>query len=329
MRTFWKDLVISIGMGLVLPGIILNGAVTLMGQPAAQAAALPTLPVETQPAVTVSLPVLVRSETGAVQSRDMDAYLIGVVLAEMPTDFEPEALKAQSVAARTYAWKAYTTGGKHEDGSVCTQSACCQAYIEPEEYLSQGGTMTGLARVEQAVAATSGYVLTYEGELIEATYFSCSGGRTEDAAAVWGAEFPYLQSVDSPGEEDAVHYCDTFIFSAEDFQQALGIALESPPEQWFSDVSFTDGGGVAAMSIGGQSFTGIQLRSLLDLPSTNFTITVQDTGITVTTYGYGHRVGMSQYGADAMAAGGSSWQEILAHYYPGAEVTLAEEFAAG
>ena len=131
--------------------------------------------------------MLVRQEDGTVSQMDMDGYLVGVVLAEMPVSFEEEALEAQSVVARTYARKAWETGGKHGDCSVCTRSACCQGYIGDEDYLSQGGTEEGLEKVRAAVAATSGWVLTYEGELIEATYFSCSGGSTEDAAAVWGS----------------------------------------------------------------------------------------------------------------------------------------------
>ena len=248
------------------------------------------------------------------------------MLGEMPTDFAPEALKAQSVAARTYAWKAYVTGGKHHDGSVCTQSGCCQAYIDPQQYLEQGGSLEGLAKVRQAVAATSGLVLSYQGELIEATYFSCSGGQTEDAVAVWGTDYPYLQSVESPGEEDAVHYEDVLTYSLQQFQDALGIVLPDPPEQWFSQVEYTDGGGIASVNIGGQSYTGTQLRSLLGLPSTRFSIQVSSDTVTITTNGYGHRVGMSQYGADAMAVSGSSFQEILAHYYPGTTLCSALEF---
>lgn len=324
MKEFLNDLLTAILMGLILPGFLFNAAAKLLCQPDVQAATLPTTVSQSQEE-SVTLPVLVRSRDDIVEEQDLDAYLVGVVLAEMPADFEPEALKAQSVAARTYAWKAYVTGGKHGDGSVCTQPSCCQAYIDPADFLSQGGTMTSLAKVEQAVAATSGYVLTYEGELIEATYFSCSGGRTEDAAAVWGVSFPYLQALDSPGEEDAVHYADTFTLTAEAFQQALGLSLSESPDQWFSDVTFTEGGGIASVCIGGQLFSGTQLRSLLNLPSTSFSIQAEGNQLVITTHGYGHRVGMSQYGADAMAVRGSSWQEILAYYYPGTTLTLAAE----
>lgn len=150
------------------------------------------------------------------------------------------------------------------------------------------------------MAATSGWVLTYEGELIEATYFSCSGGSTEDAAAVWGTEFPYLQAVASPGEEKAAHYTDTVRLSAEAFQDALGVTLSGSPGSWFRDVTYTDGGGIDTIVIGGTSYKGTSLRSALGLRSTAFSISTTEDTVTITTRGYGHRVGMSQYGADAM-----------------------------
>ena len=326
MKQFWKDLWFAVFLGLVLPGVILNAAASYTdSSPDSDPVSVPAAALsETMPEGT-ALPVLVRAGE-EVQEEDLDAYLVGVVLGEMPTDFAPEALKAQSVAARTYAWKAYITGGKHHDGSVCTQSGCCQAYIDPRQYLEQGGSLEGLAKVRQTVAATSGLVLSYQGELIEATYFSCSGGQTEDAVAVWGTDYPYLQSVESPGEEDAVHYEDVLTYSLQQFQDALGIVLPDPPEQWFSKVKYTDGGGIASVNIGGQSYTGAQLRSLLGLPSTRFSIQVVSDTVTITTNGYGHRVGMSQYGADAMAVSGSSFQEILAHYYPGTALCSALEF---
>ena len=326
MKQFWKDLWFAVFLGLILPGVILNAAASYTdSSPDSDSVSVPAAALsETLPEGT-ALPVLVRVGE-EVQEEDLDAYLVGVVLGEMPTDFAPEALKAQSVAARTYAWKAYITGGKHHDGSVCTQSGCCQAYIDPQQYLEQGGSLEGLVKVRQAVAATSCLVLSYQGELIEATYFSCSGGQTEDAVAVWGTDYPYLQSVESPGEEDAVHYEDVLTYSLQQFQDALGIVLSDPPEQWFSQVEYTNGGGIASVNIGGQSYTGTQLRSLLGLPSTRFSIQVVSDTVTITTNGYGHRVGMSQYGADAMAVSGSSFQEILAHYYPGTALCSALEF---
>jgi stage II sporulation protein D len=165
-----------------------------------------------------------------------------------------EAKKAQAVAARTFARKAFLTGGKHGDGSVCEESACCQAWLTAESYLQMGGSEKALAQARAAVDATSGYVLTYEGELIEATYFSCSGGSTEDAVAVWGSEYPYLVSVDSPGEEDAVHHRDTVTFTKQELEDRLDVKLSGAPNNWFQAAAYTQGGGIRSIEIGGKTF---------------------------------------------------------------------------
>lgn len=319
MRSLWKDILTALFMGMILPGLMLNYAV--MGLRRARPVPEIQITIPEQTVVEkVLLPVLVRGENGAVQQEEMDEYLVCVLLAEVPASFEPEALKAQAVAARTYARKAWETGGKHEDGSVCTRPGCCQAHMEPEIYLQNGGTEEGIAAITRAVAATSGQCLKYEDALIEATYFSCSGGSTEDALAVWGTDYPYLRSVDSPGEEAAVWHSDTVTFTKEQFCEKLGRALTGDPENWFERVEYTAGGGVETMTIQGQAYSGTELRSLLGLRSTDFEIQTAQNAIVITTHGYGHRVGMSQYGAEAMAVNGSSYREILAHYYPGTQL---------
>ena len=320
MKQLGKDILTAIFMGMILPGILLNVAVLWLEREEEPQA----VPQSTAPEI-IPHPMLMRSPEGTLTEMDMDTYLTGVVLAEMPASFEAEALKAQAVAARTYTQKASVTGGKHGDGSVCIQSSCCQAYITETDYLARGGTQDDLEKVRSAVTETSGIVLTYEGELIEAVYFSTSGGSTEDAAAVWGTDFPYLQSVSSPGEEGAAHYTDTVTFTPEEVAALLGAELSGDPKTWFTITTYTEGGGVASMTIGGQVYKGTQLRSKLGLRSTAFSVEVSDSRITVTTRGYGHRVGMSQYGADAMAATGSTYEEILAHYYPGTVLTLVEK----
>lgn len=337
MKGVFRDVLIALVMGVVMPSVVLSFGVTLAelreekissqaeqqtpGEQTEQTILPEFSPVEENS----GLKMLFRREDGEVTAMDMDEYLLGAVLAEMPADFEEEALKAQAVAARTYARRAYVTGGKHGDGSVCGNYACCQAYISPDDYLERGGTQDGVDKVRFCVEATSGLVLTYEGALIEATYFSCSGGRTEDAAAVWGTEYPYLQAVDSPGEEGAAHYTDTVIFLPEVFCNRLGLTLEGNPQTWFGEAAFTSGGGVDTLVIGDNLFRGTELRSLLGLRSTAFTVDTVDGNIRITTRGYGHRVGMSQYGADAMAVTGAGYGEILAHYYPGTTLERVEE----
>ena len=313
MKQLTKDVLVSLFMGLVIPGLVLNGAWKVWN------AALQTIPEErTGIQQTVLLPVKIQNRDGTVAEGDMDSYLVGVVLGEMPAYFEPEALKAQAVVARTYAHKAYTTGGKHGNSSVCREPACCQAWISEEDYLQQGGTPEDVEKIRLAVQSTSGQVLTYQGELIEATYFSCSGGRTEDAAAVWGTDFPYLQAVDSPGEENAAHYRDTVTFSAKEVADQLDLT-ESPLR--IGDIVYTEGGGIDTIEIANQTFTGTELRQKLGLYSAAFSINISEDLVTIDTKGYGHRVGMSQYGADAMAVAGSTYEEILEHYYQGTELT--------
>ena len=316
MKAWTRDILFSLFVGVAVPGMVLNFLTAVwreVGKPAQTQQEIP------QWTEQVRLPVKVRNGD-AVAEDDLDTYLVGVVLAEMPASFEPEALKAQAVVARTYAGKAGITGGKHGDGSVCTEPSCCQGYISEEAYLEQGGTAEAVEKIKKAVFSTSGQVLAYEGQLIEATYFSCSGGSTEDAAAVWGRDFPYLQAVDSPGEEGAAHYRDTVVLAPVDVEESLGIRLTGNPSEWVSAVSYTEGGGVEQITIGGKTFSGTGLRSLLGLRSASFSVEASAEAIAITTKGYGHRVGMSQYGADAMAVAGSTYEEILAHYYQGTEL---------
>ncbi len=250
------------------------------------------------------------------------AYLTGVLFAEMPASFSEEALKAQAVAARTFTLK--TLGSDAHGGGICTDSACCQAWMDEHTLRERFGAAyeQAASRVMQAIEETDGIVAVYDGTLIDAVYFSCSGGRTEDAAAVWGGEVPYLQSVESPGEEIATHFTDTAVFSLEEFQTIILSAdafadLSGEPSGWFTDLTRTEGGGVAKICIGGVPFTGVEVRSLFGLRSAAFTVAVDADGVTFETSGYGHRVGLSQYGAEAMARAGADYTQILTHYYTG------------
>lgn len=260
--------------------------------------------------------VSVLQEDGSFTEMDLESYLIGVLLCEMPVDFDIEALKAQAVVARTYTLRRCLVVDKHDDNAVCTSPECCQGYIDPATYTDEQ-----LQKIEEAVYATTNQVLLYDGALIEATYFSCSGGMTEDAKAVWGEDIPYLQARESPGEEKADHYSDSVRYSVDEFQNRLGISAVGPAESLVQNITYTQGGGVDRMTIGGTDFTGVQLRKMLDLRSTAMIITAIGDTVTITTKGFGHRVGMSQYGAEAMALNGDSYEQILAHYYSGAELT--------
>ena len=312
---FW----IAVFLGLILPWILFSFQESNMKPEKS----VPVPPSTTQPTEQAEIPTLrVQLSDGTVTQMDLEDYILGVTIGEMPASFDPEALKAQAVVARTFAMHNLQNPYKHEGFSVCTDSNCCQCYCAPDTYVEQGGDPTVY---RQAAEATAGQVLIYEGQIIESTYFSCSGGRTEDAQAVWGASVPYLQSVESPGEEHAEHYMDTVSFTAEQFEQLLGYDFAGMPGQWIQNVSYTPGGGVDTIQISGHSLTGTQMRKKLKLNSTAFVISAVGDRITITTKGFGHRVGMSQYGADAMAVQGKTFSEILAYYYPGTQLVSLQD----
>lgn len=276
----------------------------------------PSVPETVQAAPTESfddtLMLRVETEEG-VRELSLHDYLTSVVLAEMPTEFAPEALKAQAVASRTYALRK-AAARKHADADVCGNFACCQAWVPAQDY---AGT-DALEKAEQAVRATDGLVVTYDGALIDATFFSCAAGMTESALAVWGSDVPYLQAVESPEHE--ARYEESVTVPAEEFAAALRerhpeIALEGATETWFGVQTRTAGGGLDTAEIGGVRLRGTELRTLFSLRSTVMTLTPKPDGVTIKTSGYGHRVGLSQYGADALAAQGEDFEDILLHYY--------------
>lgn len=306
MKNWKHELALALLLALLLPNVLL--AAVVKPQPAPPAETEP----ETAPTEPSVRQIAFLQADGSMVQMEESAYLTGVLLKELPASFAQEAKNAQAVVARTYALR--VSRGRH-GGAVCGDSGCCQGYISPRDYLASGGSEEAIAQACQAAEQTRGLVLTYEGELIEATYFSCSGGRTEAAVAVWGSDVPYLQSVESPGEEAASVFTESVSFSLKEFAAALSIP--KLPSGWLGPVTFTDGGGVDTLQIAGQTFTGTQLRKLLGLRSTAFRITAVGNSVVITTRGYGHRVGMSQYGANAMAAQGLDYPAILAHYYPG------------
>lgn len=319
-----KELLLCFLAGVVLP--LALAAVFQELPPTAQPEIPPISTAQPAPAdPDRQISLAVKESGGSTETMTLQDYLVGVVLAEMPAGFEPEALKAQAVVARTYTRKRME-GSKHDDADICTDPGCCQGYKSPDAYLSAGGSESAVEKVRLAVLETNGLVLRYDGQLIDATYFSCSGGTTEDAVAVWGQDVPYLQSVDSPGEEDAPPYTDTVRFSPGELSERLGQAARGEPGGWFGAVTYTEGGGVDTMVILGKTFTGTQLRSKLGLRSTAFSVSVENGTIVITTRGFGHRVGMSQYGAQAMAEAGQDFESILSHYYTGAELVQEEYY---
>lgn len=324
MEERWIRIIVAVVLSLWLPELVV-----LVGSRMYTPKIDPTPPTEsTTISVLATIPTSQPQQTtisvlkadDCVIQMELEEYIRGVVLAEMSAYFGEEALKAQSIAARTYTMRRITLGDKHPNGAICTYSGCCQAWLSDEQYLAERGTQKLWQKIADAVTQTAGLIVTYHGKPAETTYYSCSGGRTESALAVWNSDIPYLISVESPGEEWATVFAQEFYFSKEAFASALERSLSGDPVNWLGKVSYTDGGGVATMELAGICYSGKELRKRLHLPSTIFTMTADETGIYITTRGNGHRVGMSQYGADAMADSGYTYEEILQHYYPGTRI---------
>ena len=273
---------------------------------------------------------------GEAREMPLEAYVAGVVAAEIAPDFPTEALRAQAVAARTYAVYKQENGrpAAHENADVCDDFTHCAAYIDLAAQASgRWGDNAEVyqSTIEQAVADTAGEIVTYEGEPIIAVFCAAAGSRTEAARDVWGADIPYLQSVDSPGGEDCPKYRAAVTFTAQEFRTRCADAFPSAdltgaPDTWFAASERTAAGGIKTVKLGGVRVAGTDLRALLGLNSTNFTIEPTDDTIAFRTIGYGHGVGLSQYGAKYMAAQGANYREILAHYYKDTRIdTLKNE----
>ncbi len=260
----------------------------------------------------------------------LNEYLIGVVGGEMPASFPLEALKAQAVAARTYAVRRMACYGGEgcgkEGADICTDSTCCQAYTDPAKLKANFGENARryMDKLAEAVYSTDGEVILYNGSPIEALYHSSAGGRTEDAQNVFSSALPYLVSVSSPGEEGSKYHGEEE-YSPKDFAAAVNKKwprakldrkkLSSQVEI----ISRYQSGQVEKLRLNKVTVSGKDLRKLLGLNSANFTIDISDT-VLIRTTGYGHGVGMSQYGANELARQGKTWQEILHWYYTDVEL---------
>ena len=259
--------------------------------------------------------ITVYRSNGSVINLNMTDYLIGVVSSEMPASFNLEALKAQSVLARTYALKAKQTGKKLTD-TVSTQS-----YIDIDQMKNKWGNSfnTYYNKIKNAVENTNGEYLSYNGNYIEALYHSTNNGKTESSLDVFGNYYPYLISVSSEYDKNASSYLRTINMPLDTISNKLGLSLNN--DSVISILSYTDGGNIKEININGNNFSGKKVRELLGLRSADFDISISDNNANITTRGYGHGVGMSQYGANDMANAGYGYKDILSHYYPGTTLT--------
>jgi len=264
-----------------------------------------------------------------VVEMDLATYLTGVVRAEMPAIFEQDALCAQAVAARTYTLYKMQTGSSHgEIADICTDSTCCQAYADEETSRQNWGENAAdyEKKVEAAVAETDGQVILSEGTPILAVFHSSSAGLTRTAGDVWQTELPYLQAVVSPENGEAIpNYYSRAEFSAEEFRTRFldvypEAKLSGDVSRWLQNARVDDAGSVETVEVGGVPVKGSALRTILGLRSACFEWEEQDGALVFFVTGYGHGVGLSQYGANQMAQDGADWREILTHYYTGVTV---------
>mgnify|MGYP004599626249 CR=1 FL=1 len=262
---------------------------------------------------------------GAVEEMAMDEYLLGVLRAEMPASFELEALKAQAVAARTYTLHKMAQGAiaRHPDADACDDITCCKAYETAEDAASGwgAGALYYEEKLARAVSETDGEVILYDGAPILAVFFSSADGSTQGAGDVWMNDLPYLQKVDSAGTEELVpNYYSVATFTAAEFKSLVLAAkpdadLSGSPEGWIRDIVRNDSDYVASVTVGGVKLRGNDLRTILSLRSPSFTVEYKDNAFTFHVTGYGHGVGMSQYGANILAKQGLSAEEIVQHYF--------------
>ena len=260
--------------------------------------------------------VTIKDSTSNEETKlNLEEYIIGVVAGEMPASFEVDALKAQAIAARSYALSKINTATTSYD---LLTNVTNQVYITTTDMQKKWGTDYEYYynRIKDAVLETKDLVMEYDGEVISAYYFAMSNGYTEDASLVFGETHDYLESVDSTWDENVKNFEVTTTFSKEEFCEKLSldcsnIAIENIVRSATNRVN--------SITINNQEFKGTKIRSLLNLRSTDFDIDITDK-VTITTKGYGHGVGMSQYGANEMAKKGYTYEEILNYYYKGIDI---------
>ncbi|AMA71658.1 MULTISPECIES: stage II sporulation protein D [Aneurinibacillus] len=275
-----------------------------------------------------------RVETGKIESVPLEDYVSGVVSGEMPAEFEMEALKAQALAARTYialrlAKKDFSDVPK---GAHVTDTVKHQVYIDEKQKRERWGSSYTWkeARIRQAVEETSGQVLTYQNEPINATFFATSNGYTENSEDYWGYKLPYLRSVKVPWDANAPRYQETVTMSIDQLEKRLKVKIAQPVaagnDSWNKTISRTAGQRIKEIKIGDKVFTGRQVRELLGLNSSHFSLSIKGQNVVIRTFGYGHGVGMSQWGANGMAKEGKTVEEIVKYFYKGVNIENGEKW---
>ncbi|UOQ45363.1 stage II sporulation protein D [Halobacillus salinarum] len=258
---------------------------------------------------------VLRSKTNKVEEVPLETYVARVVASEMPVNFELEALKAQALAARTYITRDMIEGKPVSNHADVTDTTGDQVYKNDQELRSQwkDAYAANMAKINKAVHETSGEIITYDGQPIYSAFFSTSNGYTENSEDYWSDDIPYLKSVASPWDLESPKFKDQKIITTDALDEALGVAPTATIQG--AKITKTAGKRVDHVTIGGKSFSGREIRETFNLRSSDFTLQQKGNHIIFTTKGYGHGVGMSQYGANGMAKAGKDYKEIIHHYY--------------
>lgn len=272
---------------------------------------------------------LLHIKTGQIEELGLDEYLYGVVSSEMPASYEKEALKAQSVVARTYTLHKMSGNKKHKNANICDDSTCCQAWISKEDRLAkweEKSRETYWNKIVNCVNETQGKMITYDGKPINAFFHANSGGSTEAPINVWGGiGYPYLQTVQTSGEDDYSQYKSTVTVTKKQLIETIqklhsNFEIDFEEEDCIKIKEYTEGNRVKSIKIGNLNLTGVEVRTLFGLKSANFKVSMEKQNITFEVIGFGHGVGMSQTGADSLAKQGKNYEEIIYHFYTGVEI---------
>lgn len=271
---------------------------------------------------------LLHNNENVVETLELEDYLINVVAAEMPVEYEEEALKAQATVARTYTLYQIENGHKHDNADVCDSSTCCQAWISKEKRYEKWGDNQDekWSKLTNAVYSTAGEVITYNGKPIDAFFHSNSGGTTEIPINVWGgSDFPYLQVVETSGEDEYSQYYSEKEYTKAEIESKMKSAYSDFSIDWNEEncieiLEYTESSRIKTLKIGNKNISGVEARKIFELKSSNFTYEISESTVKFKVIGYGHGVGLSQTGSNTLAKEGKNYKEIIEHFFKNIEI---------
>lgn len=271
---------------------------------------------------------LLHNNENVVETLELEDYLINVVAAEMPVEYEEEALKAQATVARTYTLYQIENGHKHDNADVCDSSTCCQAWISKEKRYEKWGDNQDekWSKLTNAVYSTAGEVITYNGKPIDAFFHSNSGGTTEIPINVWGgSDFPYLQVVETSGEDEYSQYYSEKEYTKAEIESRMKSAYSDFSIDWNEEncieiLEYTESSRIKTLKIGNKNISGVEARKIFELKSSNFTYEISESTVKFKVIGYGHGVGLSQTGSNTLAKEGKNYKEIIEHFFKNIEI---------